>query len=52
MAELEAMKAQVVVEEQNREVVLKFYEELDKGNTDNALETFAPDFLYYSPSNG
>ena len=51
MAELEAMKAQAEVEEQNKEVVLKFYEELDNGNIENVMELFAPNFLWYTPSN-
>jgi steroid delta-isomerase-like uncharacterized protein len=51
MAELEEFKAQAVVEEQNKEVVLKWVEEQDKGNIDVFLDLFAPDFLYYEPSN-
>jgi len=51
MAELEEMKSQAEVEEQNKEVVLKFYEELDNGNIENVMELFAPNFLWYTPSN-
>ena len=51
MAELEEMKAQAEVEGQNKEVVLKFYEELDNGNIENVMELFAPNFLWYTPSN-
>ncbi len=51
MAKLEAMKTQAEVEEQNKEVVLKFYEELDNGNIKNVMELFAPNFLWYTPSN-
>ena len=51
MAELEAMKAQTEVEEQNKEVVKHFYEEFDKGNAEIFKELFAPDYAYYSPSN-
>jgi steroid delta-isomerase-like uncharacterized protein len=50
MAELEAMKAQAEVEEQNKDVVLKYYEELDNGNIENVLELFAPNYLWYFSS--
>ena len=51
MAKLEAMKAQAEVEEQNKDVVRKFLEELDRENIDNVMELFAPNFLWYTPSN-
>jgi steroid delta-isomerase-like uncharacterized protein len=51
MTELEAMKAQAAVEEQNKAIVLKWYEELDKGNIEAVIEMFAPNLLWYSPSN-
>jgi steroid delta-isomerase-like uncharacterized protein len=51
MAELEEFKAQAAVEEQNKALVLRWCEEYDKGNLDVFLEIFAPDFLYYDPSN-
>ncbi len=51
MAELEEMKAQTEVEEQNKDVVRKFLEELDRGNIENVMELFAPNFLWYTPSN-
>ncbi len=51
MAELEAMKAQAEVEEQNKDVVRKFLEELDRGNIENVMELFAPNSLWYTPSN-
>jgi steroid delta-isomerase-like uncharacterized protein len=51
MAELEAMKAQKAVEEQNKALVLKWYEELDKGNIEAVIDLFAPNLLWYSPSN-
>jgi len=51
MAELEAMKAQAEVEGQNKEIVIRFYEELDNGNIENVMEMFAPNFLWYEPSN-
>ena len=50
MAELEAMKAQAEVEEQNKALILQWYEDLDKGNLDKAWEMFAPGFLWYDPS--
>ena len=39
------------IEEQNKALVLKWCEAQDKGNLDEFLEMFAPDFLYYEPSN-
>jgi len=45
MAELEEFKAQAEVEEQNKDVVRKFLEELDRENIDNVMELFAPNFL-------
>ena len=51
MAELEEMKAQAEIEEQNKDVVRKFLEELDRGNIENVMELFAPNFLWYTPSN-
>ena len=51
MAELEEFKAQAEVEERNKALVLKWYEEQDKGNLEIFLEIFAADFLYYDPSN-
>ena len=51
MAELEEMKAKAEVEEQNKDVVRKFLEEMDKGNIENVMELFAPNFLWYTPSN-
>jgi steroid delta-isomerase-like uncharacterized protein len=51
MAELEGFRAQAEVEEQNKEIVIRFYEELDNGNIENVVEFFAPNFLWYEPSN-
>ncbi len=51
MAELEEMKAQAEVEELNKDVVRKFLEELDRGNIENVMELFAPNLLWYTPSN-
>jgi steroid delta-isomerase-like uncharacterized protein len=51
MAELEAMNAREEIEEQNKALILKWVEEQDKGHLDVFLEMFAPDFLWYDPSN-
>ena len=51
MAELETMKAQAEVEEQNKEVVRKWIKMFDEGNLEGVMELFAPDLLWYSPSN-
>jgi steroid delta-isomerase-like uncharacterized protein len=50
-AELEAMKAQAEVEEQNKEIVKRVFEEMNKGNIEIINELYAPDYSYYSPSN-
>ncbi len=50
MAELEAMKAQAEVEEQNEALIKRFIEELNKGNTEIINELYAPDYVYYIPS--
>ncbi len=49
-AELEEMKDQAEVEEQNMEVVRNYFKELDKGNADVFREVYAPDAAYYFPS--
>jgi len=51
MAELEEMKAQAEVEEQNMALVQKLIEEAGKGNFSIMDELYAPDFEYYGPSN-
>jgi steroid delta-isomerase-like uncharacterized protein len=51
MAELEAMKAQAQVEKQNKEIVRKWIKMFDEGNLEGVMELFAPDLLWYSPSN-
>ena len=51
MAELEEFKAQAEIEEQNMEVVRKWLKSGDEGNIEGAMELFAPNFLWYSPSN-
>ena len=50
MAELEAMKAQAEVEEQNKELIRNYFKELDKGNAEIFREGYAPDAAYYFPS--
>ncbi len=50
MAELEEIKAQAEVEEQNMEVVRNYFKELDKGNAEVFREVYAPDAAYYFPS--
>jgi len=50
IAELEAMKAQAAVEEQNKELVKGLLEELNNGNAEIWKELCAPEFVYYSPS--
>ena len=46
-AELEEMKAQAEIEEQNKEMVIQFYEEIDKQNFDAAIAMLAPDGKLY-----
>jgi len=50
-AELEKFRAQAKLEEQNRELVKHYLEELNKGNVEVINETCAPEYLFYSPSN-
>jgi len=50
MAELEAMKAQAEVEEQNKELVKREWEAWSKGDFETFRELLAPDFFYYFPS--
>jgi len=50
MAELEEMKAQAEVEEQNKALMRKSFEEWNKGNSEFFMETSTPDYVYYSPS--
>jgi predicted ester cyclase len=40
----------LAVEERNKAVVVRFLEEVDKGNAEAPLETFSPEALWYSPS--
>jgi predicted ester cyclase len=50
MAELEEFRAQAQVEEQNKELVRRWFEEIDKGNADFARDNSAPEYAYYFPS--
>ena len=50
MAELEAMKAQGEVEEQNKAMMRKSFEEWNKGNSGFFMEATTPGYVYYSPS--
>jgi steroid delta-isomerase-like uncharacterized protein len=50
MAELEAMKAQAEVEEQNKALVNRMWEEWNKGDFEAFKELVAPEYAYYFPS--
>jgi len=50
-AELEEMKAQAKVEEQNKELVKRQFEAWEKGDFEAYKEVVAPDYYFYSPSN-
>ncbi len=50
MEELEAMKAQAEVEEQNMELVKRLWEAWSKGDFEAFKELGAPDFAHYLPS--
>jgi steroid delta-isomerase-like uncharacterized protein len=50
MAELEAMKAQAEVEEQNKELVKRTLEAWGKGDFETFRELLAPDYAFYYPS--
>jgi len=50
MAELEEMKAQAEVEEQNKEIVNRMWEVWGKGDFEAFKELLAPDYAYYLPS--
>ena len=51
LAELEAMKAQAEVEEQNKELVKRIFEGLNERYADIYQELYAPDYAWYFPSN-
>lgn len=50
MAELEEMKAQAEVEEQNKEIVRQLYEVWEKGDFEALKEVVAPEYAWYLPS--
>ena len=50
MAELEKFRAQARLEEQNREMVKRFFEEWNKGNIEIADELYAPEYRWYYSS--
>ena len=50
MAELEELKAQAEVEEQNKALIRNFFEELDKGNAEIVKELYTPAVKSYWPS--
>ena len=50
MAELEAMKAQAKVEEQNTALAMRAKEAWSKGDIEALMEVFSPDFVFHSQS--
>jgi steroid delta-isomerase-like uncharacterized protein len=50
MAELEAMKAQAELQEQNKEIVKRMYETFEKGDFEAYKEVVAPEYAWYVPS--
>ncbi|UCE43105.1 MAG: ester cyclase [Candidatus Aminicenantes bacterium] len=50
LAELEEFKAQKEVEEQNKALMHKSFEEWNKGNSEFFMEATTPAYVYYSPS--
>ena len=50
MAELEAMKTQAEIEEQNKEIVKRYWEAWGKGDFEAFKELLAPNYVYYFPS--
>jgi len=51
MAELEELKAQAALEEQNKEIVRQLYEAIDEQNFDAAIAMLASEYGLYTPSN-
>ncbi len=52
MAELEAMKAQAEIEEQNKALISNFFEQWHSRNIENMSKLFAPNAKYNHPSRG
>ena len=50
MAELEKFKAQAEVEEQNKELIKRMYEAINKGDIEVYAEVLAPEYVWYMPS--
>jgi steroid delta-isomerase-like uncharacterized protein len=50
MAELEAMKAQAEVEEQNKALFMRFYEAWFKGDIEALKEVFSPNYVWHQTS--
>ncbi len=50
MAELEEFRAQAALEEQNKALVLRWFEEIDKENAEFVRDNSAPEYAYYLPS--
>jgi len=51
MAELEAMKVQAEVEEQNEATIRRLLKEMDKGSVDIWDEVTSPDYVFHMPGN-
>jgi len=51
MAELEKYKTQAKLEEQNKALVTRTFDELNKRNADVYQELYAPDYGWYFPAN-
>jgi len=49
-AELEKFRTQAKLEEQNKEIVKRFFEGLNKGNTEIMNELYAPEYSWYYSS--
>lgn len=49
-AELENFRVQAKVEEQNKAIVMKVFDDLNKRNSAVYLELFAPEYFWYFPS--
>jgi len=50
-AELEKFRAQAKLEEQNKEIVKRFFDAWDKEDLGTIKELLAPEYIYYLPSN-
>jgi hypothetical protein len=49
-AELEKFRAQAKVEEQNKVIIMKWLESINKGDFDALKQLVAPAYLFYAPS--